>query len=78
MIVAEQEGVYAFGQASDMIAYGPNAQLTSIIDNWAPYYILRTKNIIDGIRTRNISGPAYIMSRFPEAARSLARKPARR
>jgi|TARA_B110000305_G_scaffold25704_1_gene23431 basic membrane protein A len=48
MTVAEQEGVYAFGQASDMIAYGPNAQLTSIIDNWAPYYILRTKDIIDG------------------------------
>ena len=33
MTVAEEtEGVYAFGQASDMGAWGPTSQLTSIID----------------------------------------------
>ncbi|HCW82538.1 MAG TPA: BMP family ABC transporter substrate-binding protein, partial [Rhodobacteraceae bacterium] len=36
MLKAEEAGILAFGQASDMIAAGPNAQLTSIIDDWAP------------------------------------------
>ena len=31
-----------------MIKFGPNAQLTSIIDNWAPYYIERVKADLDG------------------------------
>src|SRR5262245_14788987 len=35
---AEEKGIYAFGQASDMAQYGPNAQLTAIVDNWNPYY----------------------------------------
>ena len=29
MLKAEEAGILAFGQASDMIAAGPNAQLTS-------------------------------------------------
>ena len=41
--VAEQRGVHAFGQDSDMIKFGPKAQLTAIINNWAPYYIERVK-----------------------------------
>ncbi|RMF41321.1 MAG: BMP family ABC transporter substrate-binding protein [Alphaproteobacteria bacterium] len=40
--------VYAFGQASDMKEFGPNARLSSIIDNWAPYYIERAKAVLDG------------------------------
>src|SRR6056297_2432537 len=32
--IAEDKGVYAFGQASDMLEFGPNARLSSIIDNW--------------------------------------------
>ena len=39
MTVAEEAGVYAFGQASDMSAFGPNAHLTAIINGWAPYYV---------------------------------------
>ena len=39
MQIAAERGVLAFGQASDMIAFGPKAQLTSIIDDWAPYYV---------------------------------------
>jgi simple sugar transport system substrate-binding protein len=41
--VAEQRGVFAFGQDSDMIKFGPKVQLTAIINNWAPYYIERVK-----------------------------------
>ncbi len=48
MQIAEQRGIFAFGQASDMAAHGPNAQLTSIIDDWAPYYIERVGAVIDG------------------------------
>ena len=48
MQVAEKRGKLAIGQASNMAAFGPNAQLTAIIDNWAPYYIQRTKDVLDG------------------------------
>ena len=48
MTIAEEAGIVAFGQASDMKAFGPNAQLTSIIDDWAPYYVARTKAVMDG------------------------------
>jgi simple sugar transport system substrate-binding protein len=46
--VAEKRGVYAFGQASDMAAFAPKAQLTSIVDNWNNYYIERVKAVMDG------------------------------
>jgi simple sugar transport system substrate-binding protein len=46
--IAEQNGLKAFGQASDMIEFAPNAQLTAIIDNWAPYYIERVRAAMDG------------------------------
>lgn len=48
MAIAEQKGIYAFGQASDMKAFGPTAQLTAIIDNWGPYYVERVGAVIDG------------------------------
>ena len=48
MKVAEELGVYAFGQASDMIAYGPNAQLSASVNNWGPYYISRIQALLDG------------------------------
>ena len=41
-------GVITFGQASDMAEYGPFPRVSSIIDNWAPYYIARTQAVIDG------------------------------
>jgi len=46
--VAENRGVKGFGQASDMIKFAPKAQLTAIIDNWNPYYVARTKAVMDG------------------------------
>ncbi len=46
--VAEKRGVYAFGQASDMKAFAPKAQLTAIVDDWSQYYISRVKAAMDG------------------------------
>src|ERR1700757_2284643 len=46
--VAAQRGVFAFGQDSDMIKFGPKTQLTSIMDNWGPYYTARVKAELDG------------------------------
>ncbi len=40
--------VITFGQASDMGEYAPLPRVSSIIDNWAPYYIERTQAVIDG------------------------------
>jgi basic membrane protein A and related proteins len=48
MQVAEERGIKAFGQASDMIAAGPKSQLTAIVDTWGPYYIKRTQALLDG------------------------------
>jgi simple sugar transport system substrate-binding protein len=47
----EAGGVITFGQASDMAAYGPMPRVSSIIDDWAPYYIARTKAVMDGTWT---------------------------
>ncbi|MEM1351792.1 MAG: BMP family ABC transporter substrate-binding protein [Pseudomonadota bacterium] len=44
----EAGNVITFGQASDMAQYAPFPRVSSIIDDWAPYYIARTKAVIDG------------------------------
>ena len=46
--VAEARGLKGFGEANDMIKFAEKTQLTSSINNWAPYYIERTKAVIDG------------------------------
>jgi simple sugar transport system substrate-binding protein len=48
MAAAQSRGVMAFGYSSDRSAAGPTAQLTAIIDNWAPYYVSRVKAALDG------------------------------
>ncbi|WP_412552437.1 BMP family ABC transporter substrate-binding protein [Shimia sp. MIT1388] len=40
--------VVTFGQASDMGEYAPFPRVSSIIDDWAPYYIARTQAVMDG------------------------------
>ncbi|ARC87727.1 BMP family ABC transporter substrate-binding protein [Rhodovulum sp. MB263] len=46
---AEKAGnVITFGQASDMAEYAPSPRVSSIIDNWAPYYIERIQAVLDG------------------------------
>jgi simple sugar transport system substrate-binding protein len=46
-------GVHAFGWDSDMIKYGPDAQLTANVDSWADYYIDEVRKVMDGTWTGN-------------------------
>ena len=48
---AEAGDVITFGQASDMADYAPYPRVSSIIDNWAPYYIDRVQAVMDGTWT---------------------------
>ena len=48
MQIAEQRGIHAFGQSSDMIKFGPHAQLTADTDYWGGYYTERAKDVLDG------------------------------
>ncbi|CUH50829.1 BMP family ABC transporter substrate-binding protein [Shimia marina] len=40
--------VITFGQASDMGEYAPFPRVSSIIDEWGPYYVARTQAVMDG------------------------------
>ena len=44
----EAGNVVTFGQASDMGDYAPFPRVSSIIDDWAPYYVARTQAVMDG------------------------------
>ena len=46
--IAEERGLHGFGQANDMIEFAPNAQYTAIVDTWGPYYVERTRAVLDG------------------------------
>ena len=46
--IAAEQGVLGFGQASDMVKFAPDHQMTAIIDDWAPYYVARVKAVLDG------------------------------
>lgn len=48
MQVAQERGVWAVGQATDMSNFGKDAHLTAIVNNWAPYYIERIQAAMDG------------------------------
>jgi basic membrane protein A and related proteins len=48
---AKTPGVIGFGQASDMAAFKPSPRVTSIIDNWGPYYVKRVQAVLDGTWT---------------------------
>ena len=43
---AEKAGIHGFGQASDMRAFAPKAQLFSSVNNWGPHYV--NKINVDG------------------------------
>jgi len=45
---AASRGVKAFGEATDMIKFGPTAELSASLDNWAPYYIKRIGDVLAG------------------------------
>jgi basic membrane protein A and related proteins len=46
--VAQEKGVNAFGWDSDMVKYGPKAELTANTENWGVYYIREVKRVLDG------------------------------
>jgi len=45
---AEERGLWAVGQSSDMTRFGPKAHLTAIVDDWGGYYVDRTKKVLAG------------------------------
>jgi len=65
LAAAEEAGnVIGFGQASDMAAYKDGPRVSSIIDNWGPYYIARTRAVMDGtwesVQTWDGIGPGMV------------------
>ena len=48
MSTAEDRGVWAVGQASDMSEFGPSAHLLSVVNDWSPYYIDTVEAVMDG------------------------------
>lgn len=53
LAAAAAEGIKGFGQASDMISFAPDTQLTSILDVWGPYYVARVKAAMEGTWTES-------------------------
>lgn len=47
----QEAGGIGFGQASDMAAFKPTPRVSAIIDNWAPYYVKRVGEVLDGTWT---------------------------
>ena len=45
---AQERGVWAVGQASDMTHFGPKSHLTAIVDVWDNYYVARAGAVLDG------------------------------
>ncbi|MEM1273023.1 MAG: BMP family ABC transporter substrate-binding protein [Pseudomonadota bacterium] len=45
---ASEAGILSFGQASDMYQFAPEPRISSIIDDWAPYYVRRVGEAMDG------------------------------
>jgi basic membrane protein A len=82
MQVAAQRGILAFGQDSDMIKFGPKTQLTSIIDNWGPYYTKQSKAAMagtwkaedtwDGLKEKMVVMAPY--TNMPADVKALAEK----
>jgi simple sugar transport system substrate-binding protein len=46
--LAEEKGLFAFGQDSDMSKYGPKAQLSANVVNWTSYYKKKVGDVLAG------------------------------
>ncbi len=46
--LANERGIFGFGQASDMTRFAPRAHLTSSINEWGDYYATRARAVLDG------------------------------
>ena len=75
MTIAEENGVYAFGQASNMIDWGPNAQATGIMNDWGPYYVERVQALKDGTwaSSETLRGVSEGMVKFAPLNKNLPR-----
>ena len=51
MQAAEEAGIRAVGQASDMSHFGPNAHLLSVVDDWSGFYIDTVQSVMDSTWT---------------------------
>src|SRR5471032_24061 len=82
MQIASERGKLAFGQDSEMIKFGPKAQLTSIMDNWGPYYTRQSKAALggtwkaedtwDGLKEKMVVMAPY--TNMPDDVKALAEK----
>jgi simple sugar transport system substrate-binding protein len=48
LIAAEKRGAMGVGQASDMRHFAPKAQMFSVRDHWAPFYIKTVEEVMNG------------------------------
>ena len=48
VMLAEEKGIYAFGQDSDMSKYGPKSHLTANTVNWGIYYRKKIGEVLQG------------------------------
>jgi basic membrane protein A and related proteins len=46
--IAQERGVWAVGQSSDMSRFGPKSHLTAVVEEWSGYYIDRVQQVFDG------------------------------
>ena len=77
---AADRGVMAFGQASDMIHFAPDTQLTANMNTWGPYYVARTQAVLDGTWTSGDTwhgmGPGMVVmapfTNMPDSVRQMA------
>lgn len=79
---AEARGKFGFGQATDMEQFAPKAQLSALVDDWGPYYVERTKQVLDGKWTstdtwEGLAKNMIVMSPYknmPEDVKKMAEK----
>lgn len=80
--VAQEKGILAFGQSSDMAKFAPKTQITSIVDDWATYYIERVKLELAGKWTKSdtwdgiAKGAVYLpeIKNVPDDVKAMAEK----
>ncbi len=48
MSAAEKAGIYAFGQGGDMAQFAPKPRISSVTNDWNPYYIRRVGEAMEG------------------------------
>jgi len=79
---AHERGIKGFGQASDMIKFAPDSQLTSSIDHWDDYYVRRVRaamggswkseDVWEGLNTGMLKMAAY--TNMPDDVKAAAEK----